>query len=287
VRFDILERLADQIRPALYWKEGVEVRPEAGFGKASFFVTPGMMSILGATHDDMVAVLSALGYRSQPMPKAEFETKLAEIKLIVPAKPAEDTTPKFEVVIAAPHAHAVAEAVAEAAAAETAVEPEMIVDADVAEALQPVEMADEPAAAPAEEAKPVLIWRVARAERVVQPRPNFRQRNNNAAVPAVDGEAAPKPRFERKPKTDNRDGAPNQNRSAGDKPKFDKPKFDRSRFEKPKSEGGKPDSQKFEKPKFDKPKFDKPKFDKPKFEKPVDPDSPFAKLAALKERMKS
>ncbi|MGL4405886.1 MAG: hypothetical protein ACRCT6_09010, partial [Notoacmeibacter sp.] len=148
-------------------------------------------------------------------------------------------------------------------------------------ALQPVAAADEPAVAPAEEAKPVLIWRVARAERPVQQRPNFRAKN--AANP-VDGEA-PKPRFERKP-----------NNQTGEKPKFDKPKFDRSRFEKPKNQDGKsagdaPGHQKFDKPKFDKPKFDKPKFDKPKFdkpkvEKPVDPDSPFAKLAALKERMK-
>lgn len=266
VRFDILERLADQIRPALYWKEGVEVRPEAGFGKASFFVTPGMMSILGATHDDMVAVLTALGYRSQPMPKVEFDTKLAAVKLIVPANAVADTTPKFEVVIAAPHAQAAAEAMAEAAA-ETAVEE---IDADVVEALQPVTEVDE-AAAPAEEAKPVLIWRVARAERPVQAKPNFRAKNNNP----VDGEA-PKPRFERKPKGENQAG--------GDKPKFEKPKFDRSRFEKPKNQDGKSEGGK---PKFDKPKFDKPKFDKPKFEKPVDPDSPFAKLAALKERMKS
>jgi ATP-dependent RNA helicase SUPV3L1/SUV3 len=272
VRFDILERLADQIRPALYWKEGIEVRPEAGFGKASFFVTPGMMSILGATHDDMVAVLSALGYRSQPMPKIEFETKLAEVKLIVPAKPVDDTAPKFEVVIAAPHAQAVAEAMAEAAAQEAVAEEDPVVDATIAEALQPVETVEDVVPAPAEDAKPVLIWRVARAERPVQTRSNFRAKSTSAIV---DGEAA-KPRFERKPKTEN------QERPAGDRPKFEKPKFDRSRFEKPKSADGKPDGQKFEKP-----KFDKPKFDKPKFEKPVDPDSPFAKLAALKERMKS
>lgn len=269
VRFDILERLADQIRPALYWKEGLEVRPEAGFGKASFFVTPGMMSILGATHDDMVAVLSALGYKSQPMPRAEFETKLEAVKLLVPAKIIEETAPKFEVVIAAPHAAAAAEAMAEAQAIDG---EEPVVDADLAEALQPVELTEEPVVAATEEAKPVLIWRVARAERPVQVRPNFRAKNN---APAVDGETQ-KPRFERKP-----------NNQSGDKPKFDKPKFDRSRFEKPKTEGDQPAGQKFEKPKFDKPKFDKPKFDKPKFEKPVDPDSPFAKLAALKERLKS
>ncbi|MCB1511944.1 MAG: helicase, partial [Hyphomicrobiaceae bacterium] len=70
VRIDILERLADLIRPSLFWKEGAETRPEAAFGRGAFFVTPAMMSILGATHDDMEAVLQALGYRGQPMPKA-------------------------------------------------------------------------------------------------------------------------------------------------------------------------------------------------------------------------
>ncbi len=63
VRVDILERLADLIRPALSWKPGTGARPEGGYDGAAFVVTPAMMSILGATADDMEAILKGLGYR--------------------------------------------------------------------------------------------------------------------------------------------------------------------------------------------------------------------------------
>ena len=49
VRVDILERLADLIRPALGWKPGTGKRPEGAYDGSQFLVTPGMMSILGAT----------------------------------------------------------------------------------------------------------------------------------------------------------------------------------------------------------------------------------------------
>ena len=66
VRIDILERLADLIRPAISWKEGSEsAKPEGAYSQGQFYVTPAMLSILGATHEDMEQVLSNLGYRSQ------------------------------------------------------------------------------------------------------------------------------------------------------------------------------------------------------------------------------
>ena len=65
VRVDILERLADLIRPALAWKPGQGKRPEGGYNGAQFLVTPAMMSILGATADDMEEVLKGLGYRPE------------------------------------------------------------------------------------------------------------------------------------------------------------------------------------------------------------------------------
>jgi ATP-dependent RNA helicase SUPV3L1/SUV3 len=343
VRFDILERLADQIRPALFWKEGVEVRPDAGFGKGAFFVTPGMLSILGATHDDMAAVLSGLGYRSQPMPKAEFDAKLEAVKLIVPAQAAAAAQPKFEVVITgqhrvetpnadspladaaqadnaaqaddttveAPGAEIAAEAMSDAAAL-----PEAAADVVVPEALTvPSE--------PAVEAKPVLIWRQARPDqqRPDQHRPDQRRPARRRAAAAGEAGAAGdaqadarpaggRPRGGRPHDGKPHDGKPWQKREDGGNPAA-KPKFDRSRFEKPKGDSAQPqdgaasqpdtgsmrgakgkfDKPRYDKPKSDKPKFDKPRFDapkpeKPKYEKPIDPDSPFAKLAALKERMK-
>ena len=70
VRLDILERLADFIRPASQWK-GEGKRPAGAFGRGLFFVTPAMLSILGARYEDMEAVLKALGYRAEPKPIAK------------------------------------------------------------------------------------------------------------------------------------------------------------------------------------------------------------------------
>jgi ATP-dependent RNA helicase SUPV3L1/SUV3 len=79
VRVDILERLADLIRPALAWRPGTGSRPEGGFDGAAFLVTPAMMSILGATADDMEEILKGLGYRGEPKPAADVKAKLESL----------------------------------------------------------------------------------------------------------------------------------------------------------------------------------------------------------------
>ncbi len=79
VRIDILERLADLIRPALAWRPGTGVRPEGGYDGSAFVVTPAMMSILGATADDMEEILRGLGYRGEPKPAAEVKSKLESL----------------------------------------------------------------------------------------------------------------------------------------------------------------------------------------------------------------
>ena len=86
VRVDILERLADQIRPALAWKPGSETpAPEGAVDGRSFVVTPGMLSILGATHDDMVEVLKGLGYRCEPKKPEEIEALQSQNGAVRPA----------------------------------------------------------------------------------------------------------------------------------------------------------------------------------------------------------
>ncbi|WP_156419439.1 helicase-related protein [Aureimonas sp. AU12] len=77
VRIDILERLADLIRPALAWTPGSAKRPDGAFNGREFLVTPAMMSILGATADDMDEILKGLGYRSQGMAQREVESVIA------------------------------------------------------------------------------------------------------------------------------------------------------------------------------------------------------------------
>jgi ATP-dependent RNA helicase SUPV3L1/SUV3 len=70
VRVDILERLADQIRAALAWRENSPGAPPpgaiAGFG---FTVSVGMTSLVGSSGEDFASILRSLGYRMERRPK--------------------------------------------------------------------------------------------------------------------------------------------------------------------------------------------------------------------------
>lgn len=80
VRVDILERLADFIRPAISWRykpEQSSPRPEGAWDGVGFTVTTSMLSILGSTHDDMKAVLQGLGYRSEAKTEADVNSQFA------------------------------------------------------------------------------------------------------------------------------------------------------------------------------------------------------------------
>ena len=99
VRIDILERLADLIRPATSWKpDSGNEKPDGAFDGRHFYVTPAMMSILGATHDDMEIILKGLGYRGEP--KLESEVKPAtEITDSAPAlETSVEKTPEAETI---------------------------------------------------------------------------------------------------------------------------------------------------------------------------------------------
>lgn len=76
VRVDILERLADLIRPALSWREGAPgEKPAGAFDGRGFVVTQAMTSLAGTAGEDFASILSALGYRmercSVPPPATE------------------------------------------------------------------------------------------------------------------------------------------------------------------------------------------------------------------------
>jgi ATP-dependent RNA helicase SUPV3L1/SUV3 len=129
VRVDILERLADLIRPALSWREtSPGPKPDGVFDGRGFTVTGAMTSLTGASGEDFASILRSLGYRMDRRPKS------AE------PKPAE----------AAPAAESVAPATAtEAAPAEPAQVESPPTDAAPAETPQvespPTEVASEPA----------------------------------------------------------------------------------------------------------------------------------------------
>jgi ATP-dependent RNA helicase SUPV3L1/SUV3 len=69
VRVDILERLADLIRPALAWRETVAEKPAGAVDGRSFSVTQAMTSLTGSSGEDFASILRALGYRMERRPK--------------------------------------------------------------------------------------------------------------------------------------------------------------------------------------------------------------------------
>lgn len=124
VRVDILERLADLIRPALAWRENSPgAKPAGAFDGRGFVVTQAMTSLTGSAGEDFASVLRALGYRMEkraplpPKPVAPAaETPTAEATAETPAVEAPAETPATE------EAAAPADAAIEAAAETVTVE---------------------------------------------------------------------------------------------------------------------------------------------------------------------
>ncbi|WP_422041277.1 helicase-related protein [Roseibium sp.] len=148
VRVDILERLADLIRPLIAWKPlDAEVSPPEGAIEqgGGFMVTVAMTSLLGCAGEDFSAVLKSLGYR--------VETK--EVQRPVTVKPETATAPEEEQAGTQPEAGATEEAAkpddsAPAVTEEPQADP-AVPDAPAAEAAAENETAVSDAA-PAEEA---------------------------------------------------------------------------------------------------------------------------------------
>ena len=97
VRVDILERLADLIRPALSWREtSPGPKPDGVFDGRGFTVTGAMTSLTGASGEDFASILRSLGYRMDRRPKPA-EPKPAEAapdsESVVPATKAAPAEP--------------------------------------------------------------------------------------------------------------------------------------------------------------------------------------------------
>jgi ATP-dependent RNA helicase SUPV3L1/SUV3 len=70
VRVDILERLADLIRPALAWRPGSPAaKPSGAFDGSGFTTTGAMTSLVGSSGEDFASILRSLGYRAERRPK--------------------------------------------------------------------------------------------------------------------------------------------------------------------------------------------------------------------------
>ena len=147
VRVDILERLADLIRPALSWRETSPAqKPDSAFDGRGFLVTGAMTSLTGASGEDFASILRSLGYRLDRRPKPVEAPAAAPAAEVV--APAADP-------VEAPAAAAVATAPVESAPVMTT--SDLLAAPDFSPAslpLAPVEVAVAPIAPPAERAEP-------------------------------------------------------------------------------------------------------------------------------------
>jgi len=277
VRVDILERLADLIRPAIAYRPGLTAgEPPPGAADADgFIVTVAMTSLTGCSGEAFSSILKSLGYASTQRPGPAITVP------IVPAAPMEPVTPKTEGEAAETVS---ADIQAEGAAAESSAAPEAELDVPPQPATEEtqaeapaaeeasdsetptVASAEEPAAARAEsqleaaEGAPaapetIEIWRpqrhahsgprgkeagarhVARDQSPEEKRPPRREYRPRGEAPAKEARPAGKPRPEGRPPRDD------------------------ARARRP---GG---------------------FSPDRRERQPDPDSPFAKLAALKAEL--
>jgi ATP-dependent RNA helicase SUPV3L1/SUV3 len=197
VRVDILERLADLIRPALAWREtSPGEKPAGAFDGRGFVVTQAMTSLTGSAGEDFASILRALGYRMErrapPPPKpAAVEAPAAD------AAPAEAATETADTAEARAHSSATllpdiafGSDAPEPVAAESAPELEISaesVEAAVVEALAEPETPVQPVDAGALEVPP----EPAPAEIIPETMPESAAASEASAETAVASEAAP------------------------------------------------------------------------------------------------
>jgi ATP-dependent RNA helicase SUPV3L1/SUV3 len=165
VRVDILERLADLIRPAIAYRPGVTVGdPPAGAADGEgFVVTVAMTSLAGCSGESFASILKSLGYVSEQRPGPAMTVAIIPKAATEPAKPVIAEAPVAE----APAAETAEGEVAEAPATEVVEVTEGAAEAPVEAVVEeaPVEApAPAPEEAPAEIAVEVAAEPAAEAE---------------------------------------------------------------------------------------------------------------------------
>ena len=266
VRIDILERLADLIRPLLQWNPGNGVPPEGAYDGRRFTTTPAMLSILGATPDDMEEILKGLGYRSESIEPAVAKAHLEGLRAKATPPPTDEGKAD----------EASTEARIESGSGET---PE---DGLTEEPASEAESKATVGAAPEDGGQPVEA--VATAETQLEMQTATPATADDGAGDEIQaaadttGEEEPKPVLLWRPAGRNENNRNRQNRP-GNRQRQGAGRGKGDDRNQPHRNGkGKP-------PRHGKKHGDNSKPRPPRKEKPIDPDSPFAKLAALKEQM--
>jgi ATP-dependent RNA helicase SUPV3L1/SUV3 len=252
VRVDILERLADLIRPAIAWKPNSPgEKPQGAIDGFGFTVSVGMTSLVGCSGEDFASILRALGYRMdrRPVPaeapaaKPETGTGEASTEQAMSGEAA-PAAPEAE--IADPNPPAISQDI---------VAPSELLPAP-ATATGPV--IDPVPEAPAETAPETMeVWRPGRPRPERKPerkRPRPQEAKAAEGTPPATGEkrerAGDRPPREARPDKRGRDRNKDRDKRRERETAQFKPRPERR-------------------------------------EKPIDPNSPFASLLALKERLEA
>jgi ATP-dependent RNA helicase SUPV3L1/SUV3 len=271
IRIDILERLADLIRPALSWSPGAPgEKPAGALGEGrGFTVTPAMTSLLGASGEDMAALLKGLGYRM------ETRAKPVEPAAACPdpeqpagspeaALPPEPTEPAAELVDESP----VKERENEPATEETRVEDPSSEESPTTEQMEPL-VAETPPEAPLAATSGAAD---AAAEATAEAATVHEQTDEPQTIEVWRlGPVRPK-RGPRKPRAPSGPRQTMREADGGEQPR---------RAGKPRGAGRKHRPQRGEPEAGERPQWQH----RPPRQRPVDPDSPFAALAALKKEL--
>ncbi|MFZ5682407.1 MAG: helicase [Bradyrhizobiaceae bacterium] len=361
VRVDILERLADLIRPALSWRPGSPGdKPAGAFDGRSFTATQAMTSLTGSAGEDFASILKALGYRMEkrpPLPEVVAPPVAAETVADATAETA-DTAPVSEAVVAEPEVAAATDSIADVtndatteavpsaesvstetsasrlpevnfappsetseplaeAAAETSSEPAVVAEATETAAVEAPAgdiASDQTATEAPVSAEPVLVevWRPGGRSDERRPRHDRSRYKgpDKSAAPAAEGEAASGDDKRERHGRHRRDRNNEHRRPRPDAPAVAAEGADAAQARPPRDDkGGRPRegfkgkdrNQERGKGKFDKRGRDGRKDDRDRSggshrtyatsatprerDRPADPNSPFAKLAALKEQL--
>jgi ATP-dependent RNA helicase SUPV3L1/SUV3 len=265
VRVDILERLADLIRPAIAYRPGLTAgdAPPGAADNETFIVTVAMTSLTGCSGEAFSSILKSLGYTAAKRPGPAITVPLIPAASTAPlsaaaAEPLETTETAVEVATETP------EGETSVASAETVFVAEPAADGagEVAEA--PDAGAAPEGGAPEteapEETPQIEVWSL---QRHAPSQPRRHQGAPRGEANAA-GEQRP-PRREHRPRSGGSEGAGGEGRAA----RFDKfrapgkPPRDERRGPRPSAGFAAPERR----------------------ERQPDPDSPFAKLAALKAEL--
>ncbi|MCX7316180.1 MAG: helicase [Hyphomicrobiales bacterium] len=302
VRVDILERLADLIRPAIQYRPGLTAgEPPVGTADGDgFVVTTAMTSLCGCAGEDFATILRSLGYvmdrrrgpaitkplvglaATEPVTVADAATPEAETPVEASVETPAEQTEEAVVHQAVVHETVVHETAEneQAAAPEPASEP----TAESGESGTAAEIAADVAAEPVE----IEVWRQQRQHQ--RPQRDNRQRHQRAGGDsATTPEGESKPRFERQRPKHNKPAQSGEPREGG---RAEGGRAEGGRAEGGRSEGGRGAGRYKGGNRTDNGKS-RPATgwqDQPRSQardKAPDPNSPFAKLLALKEQMES